>query len=145
VATTSQWFAQSGGNLIASLWVPRQMGVSLLKDTYVPNLDTNLRFADVSAHEVAATGLYVAGGQEILSRSTSYDAANNEYNLLGNDLVWGPGATISTRYGVIYEMATTDKWLWALLDFGVLVVVTNGVFQIDWTTGLLSVAAGPPV
>jgi hypothetical protein len=145
MATTSQWFAQSGGNLIASLWVPRQMGVALMKDTYVPNVDSHLRWADISAHELVAGGLYIAGGQQIASRSISYDSAANEYNLLGNDLVWGPGATFSPRYGVIYEMTGADKWLWGLLDFGALIVVSNGVFQIDWAAGLLSVQAGPPV
>lgn len=143
--TTSVWYAQSGGNLIASLWVPRQIGVVLLKDTYVPNVDTHLRYSDVVTHECPATGTYVAGGKEILGRSVSYDSAANEYNLLGNDLAWGPGATIATRYGAVYEMATSDKWLWALLDFGALINVNNGVFQIDWAAGLLSVQAGPPV
>ena len=145
--TTSQWYAQSGGNLIASLWVPRQMGVALLKDTYTPNVDTHVRYSDISGQEVVdgGGGLYVAGGKEIAGRSTSYDAAVNEWNLLGNDLSWGPGATFSTRYGAVYEMATADKWLWALLDFGALINVSNGVFQIDWAAGLLSVQAGPPV
>ena len=145
MATTSQWYAQSGGNLIASLWVPRQMGVVLLKDTYVPNIDTHMRYSDVSPQEVAAGGTYVAGGKEIQGRSVSYDAAANEYNLLGSDLSWGPGATFATRHGAVYEMATADKWLWALLDFGQLINVNNGVFQIDWAAGLLSVQAGPPV
>lgn len=144
MATTSQWYAQSGGNLIASLWVPRQMGVVLLGAAYTPNIDTHMRYSDVSGSEVTGTG-YVAGGAQISGRSVSYDAAANEYNLLGNDLSWGPGATFSTRYGAVYEMTSTDKWLWALLDFGVLINVNNGVFQIDWAAGLLSVQAGPPV
>ena len=120
------------------------MGVALLKDPYVPNIDSHLRYSDVVGEEIAGT-LYTAGGKEILGRATSYDALANEYNLLGNDLAWGPGATFATRYGVVYEMATADKWLWALLDFGVLINVNNGVFQIDWAAGLLSVQAGPPV
>ena len=144
MATTSQWFAQSGGNLIASLWVPRQMGVALLGSGYTPNIDTHLRYSDVVAQEIAGAG-YVAGGSQIAGRSTSYDAAANEYNLLGNDLSWGPGATFAVRYGVVYEMTSTDKWLWALLDFGAVINVNNGVFLIDWAAGLLSVQAGPPV
>jgi hypothetical protein len=140
----AQWYAQSGGNLIASLWVPRQMGVVLLGNGYTPNLDTHLRYSDVSAQEVNGAG-YTVGGQQIGGRSTSYDAAANEYNLLGNDLTWGPGATFNTRYGAIYEMTGTDKWLWALLDFTTLQNINNGVFQIDWAAGLLSVQAGPPV
>ena len=88
---------------------------------------------------------YVAGGSQIAGRSVSYDALADEYNLLGNDLSWGPGATFSVRYGAIYEMTSVDKWLWALLDFGALINVNNGVFLIDWAAGLLSVKAGPPV
>lgn len=144
MATTSRWYPQSGGNLVAALWVPRQMGVALLGAAYTPNLDAHLRYADVSASEITGSG-YVAGGSQIASRAISYDAANDEYNLLGNDLSWGPGATFSARYGVIYEMTTTDKWLWALLDFGALINVNNGVFQIDWAAALLSIVAGPPV
>jgi hypothetical protein len=144
VATTSQWYAQSGGNLIASLWVPRQMGVALLTSVYTPNIDTDMRYSDVVARECVGAG-YTAGGSQISGRATSYDAALNEYNLLGNDLAWGPGATFTTRYGVVYEMTGTDKWLWALLDFGADINVNNGVFQIDWAAGLLSIQAGPPV
>lgn len=144
MATTSQWYPQSGGNLIASLWVPRQMGVALLTNAYTPNVDTDLRYADVVAREVAGAG-YTAGGSQISGRAISYDTALNEYNLLGNDLSWGPGATFTTRYGVVYEMTGTDKWLWALLDFGADINVNNGVFQIDWAAGLLSIQAGPPV
>jgi hypothetical protein len=141
---TSQWYGQSGGGLVARLWTGQQMGVALLGAGYTPNLDSHMRYSDVSAQEIAAGGGYTTGGQAIANRSASYDGAADEYNLLGDDLTWGPGATINARYGVIYEMATTDKYLWALLDFGTLVTISNGAFTIDWTAGLLSVqSAGP--
>jgi len=144
LAPTSQWYGQSGGGLIANMWTANQMGVALLTASYVKNLDTHLRYSDVSLYEVAAGGGYTTGGQQIANRTTSYDAAADEYNLLGDDLTWGPGATITASFGVIYEMATANKWLWALLDFGQSVAVSNGVFTIDWTAGLLSVqSAGP--
>ena len=143
--TTSQWFAQSGGNLIGSIWVPRQMGVALMKPTFIPNIDTQLRYSDISSQELASGGGYTLGGKEILTRSASYDALNNETNLLGDDVIWGPGATFTTHFGVIYEMATTDKWLWALLDFGQDFAVANGYFAVDFASAALSVAAGPPV
>jgi hypothetical protein len=142
---TSQWFGQAATGLIARNWAPTQMGVILMTPAFVPNIDTQLRYADVTASELATGGGYTKGGQQISGRSASYDSAADEYNLLGNDLSWGPGATFTTRYGIIYEMATTDKWLWALLDFGGPIDVANGVFQIDWTAGLLSVQTGPPV
>jgi hypothetical protein len=145
MAPTSQWFGQAATGLIARMWAPTQMGVALMKTSFTPNIDTQLRYSDVSSQELAAGGGYTVGGSQITGRSASYDSAADEYNLLGNDLSWGPGATFTTRYGIIYEMVTTDKWLWALLDFGGSIDVANGVFQIDWTAGLLSIATGPPV
>lgn len=145
MATSSQWFAQSGANLIARLWVPQDMKVALMKDTFVPNVDSQLRFADVVAQELVTGGGYTAGGKSLTGKSTAYDAALNEYNLLAADLSWGPGATFQTRYGVLYEDGTTDEFLWALLDFGVLQDIQNGTFLLDWATNLLAVAAGPPV
>lgn len=120
------------------------MGVALLGTGYTPNLDSHMRYSDLSATEIPAGAGYSTGGQQIANRSISYDAAADEFNMLGDDVTWGPGATFNTRYGVLYEMATTDKYLWALLDFGAVVPISNGVFTIDWSAGLLSVqSAGP--
>src|SRR4029450_6183441 len=96
------------------------------------------------AQELAAGGLYTVGGKQILNRAISYDAANDEYNLLGDDVAWGPGAAFTTRYGIVYEMATTDKYLWEILDFGADIPVA-GYFTVDFLSGILSVKAGPPV
>jgi hypothetical protein len=145
MATTSQWFAQAGGNLIARLWVPQDMKVALMKPTYAPNIDSQMRYSEVASEEIAAGGGYAVGGKSLLGKSVTYDAAANEYNLLASDLSWGPGATFQTRYGIIYEDGTTDEFLWALLDFGALQDITNGTFLLDWATNLLAVAAGPPV
>jgi hypothetical protein len=145
VATSSQWFAQAGGNLIARLWVPQDMKVALMKDTFVPNVDSQLRYADVAAQELAAGGGYTPAGKSLTGKSISYDASLNEYNLIANDLSWGPGATFQTRYGIVYEDGTTDEFLWALLDFGVLQDIQNGTFLLDWASNLLAIAAGPPV
>ena len=142
---TSQWYGQSAAGLVARLWVPTQMGVILMKDTFAPNIDTQLRYSDVSSGELAAGGGYTVGGKEILSRAVAYNAGANEYDLQGADLSWGPGATFTPRWGIVYEMATTDKWLWALLDFEAPIPISNGIFQIDWVAGLLTVAVGPPV
>jgi hypothetical protein len=144
MATSAQWFGQAGGNLIARLWVPQQMGIALMKDTYVPNRDTQMRYADVAAEELAAGGGYAVGGLEITGRNTSYDAPSDEWTLLGADVSWGPGAAFQTRYGIVYEMATTDKFLWELLDFGQVIPV-NGYFVVDFASGVLGVKAGPAV
>ena len=145
MATSSQWYAQAGGNLIAQYWTVRDMRVALLKSTYSPNVDTHLRYSDIAADEVAAGGGYTTGGKSLTGKSTSYDASANEYNLIAADLSWGPGATFQTRYGAVYEADTTDKWLWALLDFGALQDISNGTFLLDWATNLLAITQGAPV
>jgi hypothetical protein len=145
VATTAQWFAQSGGNLIARLWVPQQMGIILMRPSYIPNIDTQLRYSDVSANELANSGGYTTGGKEIQNRSISYNASADEYDMLGDDVVWGPGVTFTTRWGIVYEMATADKFLWELLDFGQDYAVSNGYFAVDFLSGVLAVRAAPPV
>lgn len=145
MATTSQWYAQAGGYLIARLWAAQDMRVALMQASFVPNVDSQLRYSDISGAEVAAGGGYTAGGKSLAGKSISYDAAANEYNLQASDLTWGPGATFQTRYGVLYEYDTVDKFLWALLDFGSLQDIANGTFLLDWSTNLLAIAQGPPV
>ena len=144
MATTARWYAQAGGNLIARLWTPQQMGIMLMKPTFVPNVDTQMRVGDVLTEELAAGGGYATGGKEILSRSATYDAPSDEWTLLGADVTWGPGAAFVTRYGIVYEMATTDKFLWELLDFGADITV-SGYFAVDFASGVLGVKAGPAV
>lgn len=141
----SQWYGQSAAGIVARLWVPTQMGVVLMRNTFVPNIDSQLRYSDISSQELAAGGGYTVGGKQITSRAAAYNAATDEYDLQGDDLSWGPGATFVTRYGVVYEMASADKWLWALLDFEADIPVSNGIFQIDWISGLLTVKVDPPV
>jgi len=145
LATSSQWYAQAGGNLIAQYWTVRDMRVALMTAAFSPNVDTQLRYSDVSASELASGGGYTVGGKSLTGKSTSYDSAANEYNLIAADLSWGPGATFQTRYGVLYEADTTDKWLWALLDFGALQDISNGTFLLDWATNLLAITQGAPV
>ena len=145
MATASQWFGQAGGYLIARLWNAQDMRVILLNASYVPNVDTHLRYSDVSTYELPAAGGYAVGGKSLATKTIAYDAAAHEYNLGAADLSWGPGATFQTRYGIILEWDTTDKFLWGLLDFGTLEDVQNGTFTLDWSNYQLSVLKGPPV
>jgi hypothetical protein len=145
MATTAQWFAKAGGALIADLWTPRQMGIILMKPTFVPNIDVQMVYADVSAQELAAGGGYTVGGAQITNRSTLYNAGADRWDLLGDDVLWGPGASFSVRHGIVYEQATVDKRLWEILDFGQQYDVVNGFFTVDFSSAVLAVQAGPAV
>lgn len=145
MATTAQWYGQSPTGLIAAMWQARTMKVALMKPTFTPDRDAQLRYSDISGQEVASGSGYTTGGATITGKATSYDAAADEYNLQGADVSWGPGATFQARYGVIYESDSVDKWLWALLDFGALQDISNGTFLLDWALNMLGVQAGPAV
>ena len=143
---TSRWQPQSGGLLIARLWVPQTMNVMLMTPAYVPDPDNDLRYADVAADEVPNGGGYVTGGKTITSRTTFYDALTDEYDMRGDDVQWGPGATITARYAFIYEQSTVDKYLWSFIDFETTRVITAGVLLLDWpASGILAVQAAAAV
>ena len=135
------WYAQSGGGLIANLWLANAMKVALMKPTFVPNRDTQLVWTDVSAQEIAAGGPYVAGGVLLANKSKNYDAANDRTNLLADDTVVGPAFTADIAYAVVYDSSGT-KPVWSLVDFEGTKSIANGTLTIDWAAiGLLYVAA----
>jgi hypothetical protein len=136
------WYGQSGGGLIANLWLANALKCALLDPSFVPNLDTQKVFADVAAHEVVGGGgVYVAGGLPLANKATNYDAPNNRTNLIADNLSWGPGATFDAAYAVVYDNGGT-KPLWSLIDFQGTKSVANGVFAIDWAAvGALYVLA----
>jgi hypothetical protein len=146
---SAQWYGRSAANLIAAQWVTNSMGVMLMKPTFSASVDidnaSQMKYADVSAQEVASGGGYTTGGQAIANRTTSYNTSTDTFSLLGDDLSWGPGATFDTAYGIIYEMTGTNKWLWALLNFAGTVSISSGIFQIDWASVLLDVQVGAAV
>jgi|SRR5215831_7267887 len=145
MATTAQWYGQAPGLIMSARWLAQDLRAILMKNTYVPDTDNHLRYTDISAQELAAGGGYTVGGKSFTAKAASYDAAANEMNLQGADISWGPGATFTVRYAVIYEADTTDKFLWGLVDFGADQPVASGTFTLDWATNILAVSQGPAV
>ena len=132
------WMIASAGDMIAALWTGNPMKVALMTPSYVPNPDTHKLWGDVAAQEVAAGSGYTTGGQDILNRTASYDAAADRTNLLGDDNVWN-AATFQTGYAMVYNNSGS-KPLWSLVDFEGIKDVVNGVFTIDWAAvGILYV------
>lgn len=135
------WYAQSGGNLISTLWLANPMKVALMKPSFVPNRDTQLVWTDVSAQEIAVVAPYVAGGQALASKSKNYDAANDRTNLLAADTVWGPGLTTDVAFAVIYDSSGAQP-LWSLVDFQGTKSVVSGTLTLDWAAiGLLYISS----
>lgn len=133
------WYPASGGGLIATLWQANPLKVALLGAAYTPNPDTHKVWTDVSPYEIAAAGGYTAGGMLLASKTVNYDAALDRTNLVAADSEWGPGASFTANYAVIYDSSGALP-LWSLVDFEGPKAVSSGRFTIDWAAvGLLFV------
>lgn len=82
-------------------WDTDTIKVAVLDSGYTPNLDTDEFWSDVSAHEVAANGDYVAGGVALAGKSATYDAANDRVVLDATDLALT--TDVVGRYLVAYK------------------------------------------
>jgi hypothetical protein len=104
----------------------------LLNNTHVPNAATQQFVSDVVSDEVAASGVYSAGGVAIAGKVSMADG--NNYSLNADDLVLGPGTTLNYRYGILFKdtgnQATSP--IRAQIDFLTDQIVTNGTSTIQW-------------
>jgi hypothetical protein len=108
--------------------------VALVKDTYIPNQDTNAYWADVVANETTGTG-YVAGGAVLASKTITYDGSTNKTKLTAANVQW-PASAITARYAVIYDDAgatNATKALLGYVDFGANQSTSNTTFELVWS------------
>jgi len=92
---------------------------ALLKNTYIPDQDTDTTWEDISSHEVSGTG-YTPGGNTLVLRDVAYDPDTNTLKVDAEDTLW-PELTLTARHSVVYVEGATDaeSWLIAYTDFGV--------------------------
>jgi hypothetical protein len=114
-------------------WAGDTLKCSLHTVSYVPDQDAH-DFWNDATNEVTGTG-YTAGGVTLAGKSVSYDATSNELRLDFDDLVWGPGATISgIRVAVLYKVtggaSSTDPLIAYHLDTADR-AVSSGTFTLD--------------
>lgn len=142
MAVTAFWFGQA---MIKALnkeidWDSDAIKVALITSSYTPNQDTHAYFSDITG-EATGTG-YTSGGQELTSKTISYDAATNVIKLDAADVTWA-SSTITARYAVIYDdspSTAATKPLLAYVDFGTNQSSNNGNFTITWdANGILKI------
>lgn len=117
---------------ITDVWVGESLKLMLLKNTFTPNAGTQQYISSVSAHEIAATTGYAAGGVALAGNASVADG-NNYYLDLENKTI-GPGASLNYRYGVVYADSgnpATSK-IRAIIDFETDQIVSNGTSTITW-------------
>lgn len=117
-------------------WATDTTKVALTTSTYVPNIDTNTFFSDVT-NEITGTG-YTAGGATLASPTSSYDTASDQARFDAADTSWAT-STLTARVAVVYKSTgtSTTSPLIFFVNFGADVSTTAGTFAITWdATGL---------
>lgn len=116
--------------------------VALLESAYTPDMSAHEVWSDVSASEVAESGGYSSGGEEIDTKSLSHENLETTFN--GDNVVW-PNSTITAAYAVVYDdtpAEDSDKSLISLVDFEVEESFEEGDFTIEWhADGIVQIAA----
>ena len=101
--------------------------IMLLADTYAPSAAHSL-LAEVVAHEIAGAG-YVAGGQ--LLTNVVWENTAGVVKFDADDPEWDP-ATLTARYGLVYDFTPVSKPLAVLLDFGQNESATAAPFRVQF-------------
>ena len=115
--------------------------VALLSNSYTPDLDTHVSYADVIAAEVTGAG-YTAGGGTLANKSIAFDTVTDKAALMADPVDWAT-LTATFRYAVLYRGNTTNatSTLIGLVDFGTDRVYSNEPFQLTATTGFVTLTA----
>jgi hypothetical protein len=111
--------------------------LALVKSSYVPNLESDSNWADVSGHEASGGG-YSTGGVSLASLARSTSTAGKIIYSANNISL--PNVNITARYGVVYSDTHTSKALICCIDFGEDKTSSGGNFDIAWpSTGVYCV------
>jgi hypothetical protein len=114
-------------------WVAETWKLMLLSSSHKPNASTQQYVSDVVANQITDTGgAYPAGGVAVAGKAAV--AATNNYFLDALDIVIGPGANVTYRYGILYKdtLNQATSPIRAQIDFGSDQQVANGTSTIQW-------------
>lgn len=115
-----------------------------LGSAYTVDQDAHDYFNDFEAAELAATGGYTAGGNQLDSPTRGYTGGTNVLKLDAADEAWA-SASFSTTDAAIYKDrggATTADELISAIDFGGTETVTSGTLTLAWhTDGIITLTA----
>lgn len=121
----------------AITWSSDTIKNALHTSSYTPNNDTDDFFNDAT-NEASGTA-YVAGGNTLGSKASTYDTASDQPRLDAADSSWST-STITARISTVYKSTGTSSTsaLMGFVNFGADVSTTAGMFQITWdATGII--------
>lgn len=133
---------ETAGESKASDFLSNTIKVMLTTSAFTPDQDT-LEFKSDVTNEISGTG-YTAGGATLTNKTLTYTAGTNVLKIDADDLSW-PGATFTTRWGVMYDdtpVAAGDKIVYCSIDFGADKSPSNAAFTIIFAAaGILTTTA----
>jgi hypothetical protein len=118
--------------------------VSLHTSTYSPAQDTDDYQSDLT-NEVAGTGNYTTGGQQIANDTLTYTSGTNVMKYDGDDMSWASSTISNARVAVIYDSTSGVDTTNALIGYCVFdgdVSTSSGTLAIAWdAAGILTITA----
>lgn len=138
---------EAGGDSFAIDYLTDNIAASLHTNTYTPNIDTDETFTDATNELTTANG-YTAGGQNLGTKTVSYNATGNVTTYSAADFSWtASGGSLVFRYVVIRKNTGTASTspLIGVLDAnagGNMTLADGNTFTVDITaSGLLTATA----
>jgi len=109
--------------------------IALFTSSYIPNIDTDLNFSDISANEISGTG-YTAGGNAIANVLVQKDLVNDRVDLPADNSVF-TAATLTFKIAVIYKDTgnPATSTLVSFNDFGTDQTIVAGDLTLNLSTG----------
>lgn len=106
--------------------------VALFTTSFVPNIDTQAVFSDLS-NELVGTG-YTAGGAALGNKTVTQDNTGDDAYFDADDSTWATATFANVQYAVIYKstgVASTSPLI-AIVDFGSGKNAAADTFYIQW-------------
>ena len=111
---------------------------------YTPDQDVHQYVSSLSS-EVAATGGYTTGGQNLTTDTLTYTAATNVLMYDADDVVWA-SSTITARTAVVSDRTPATAATQPLIVYqqsDVDIVSSSGEFRVAWAAaGIFTITVG---
>lgn len=122
--------------------------VILMKSTYSPNDDTQVKYSDISSSEIvqATNSGYTTGGKILTSQTVTVNTGSSYSVFSAANTTW-TSSTISASGAVLYASGSNyggiANPLIGFIDFGSTLSSSNGDFTLQWNSnGIIRINNG---
>ena len=111
--SVNYWYLSAKGDILSGDIDVKDdtLKMILVKNTYTPDTVNHDEYADVSAHEISASGSYSVGGVTVGARTLSLDSTTEEAMLDCSDITITSLTAEDVRYLVFYASKSGNPLL----------------------------------